>query len=63
MGKEIDKKYIEENKKIFKQFIVENFGIDRFEDIRMITKSLIISLIPIHDNDKCYKYFDLINDV
>lgn len=30
------------------------------DDIRMITKSLLFSLLPLHNNDKCKKYFDLI---
>ena len=63
MDKEMSVNHIEENKRIFKKFIIDKFGEERFEDIKMITKSLIISLIPIHDNIKCYDYFKLIDRI
>jgi capsule biosynthesis phosphatase len=63
MDKKIDIDYIENNKKIFKNFIISNFGENRFEDIKTITKSLLISLIPIHNNEKCVKYYELISNV
>lgn len=61
MDKSLDIDYIEKNKKIFKEFILSEFGEGYFEYIQKITISLIISLIPIHNDDKCLKYFNLIN--
>ena len=29
--------------------------------IQLITKSLLFSLIPLHNDDKCPEYFNLIN--
>ena len=63
MGKEIDPEYIRENKRIFKKFILEKFGEEVFSEIQWITKSLIISLIPIHDDEKCHMYFDLLKNI
>lgn len=31
--------------------------------IKTITKSLLFSLIPLHNNDKCFKYFELIKKI
>jgi capsule biosynthesis phosphatase len=63
MGKELDLDYINENKRIFKSFIIEKFGGECFSEIQWITKSLLISLIPIHNDEKCHSYFDLLNNV
>jgi capsule biosynthesis phosphatase len=58
----IDNKFLEEYKKIFYEYIEHNYGQNYLEYIRSITKSLIISLIPIHNNDKCQKYYELIDN-
>ena len=33
------------------------------EDIKLITKSLLFSLIPLHDNLKCVDYLNLLQNV
>lgn len=63
MNKEIDSEYIRKNKLIFEKFIVEKFGQEKMSIIKEITKSLIITLIPIHNDEKCKKYFSLIDNV
>jgi hypothetical protein len=60
MGKEIDYDYINENINIFQNHIISNFGIKFMEDIKWITKSLLISLIPLHKKENSSKFFDLI---
>lgn len=45
----------------FKDFILDKFGSNKFVEIKNITNSLLLSLIPIHDDDKCLKYYNLIN--
>jgi len=47
----------------FHNYIKDNFGIDTFEKIKMITKSLLFTLIPLHNNDKCEHYYNLISNV
>lgn len=63
MGREIDNNWTMSNKKIFEDYISSKFGVDRVIDIKNITKSLLISLIPIHNNDKCHKFYDLISKI
>lgn len=59
-GEEIDMDYIELNKKYFQEYIEYNFSKTIFEYIKSITTSLIISLIPIHNDEKCIEYYKLI---
>lgn len=63
LEKEINYDYININKKIFFDFINENFGEYYIYAIKQITKSLIISLIPIHDNNKTQEYYKLIKNI
>jgi capsule biosynthesis phosphatase len=63
MGKDLDYNYIENNKVIFEKFITEKFGSEILSEIKWITKSLLISLIPIHRDDKCKGYFGLLNNI
>jgi capsule biosynthesis phosphatase len=44
----------------FKKYFVEKFGEDHWTYLQYLTTSLLFSLIPLHDNDKCYKYYELI---
>lgn len=46
---------------IFNNFIIENYGEKYIEIIKMITNSLIFTLLPLHNNDKCNEYYKLIN--
>jgi len=59
----IDRLYINKLKKYFKTYIINRFSESSFEDIRIITKSLLFSLIPLHNNNKCQNYYNLINEV
>jgi hypothetical protein len=60
MGKNINEFFINRNIEIFEKYIINNYDRDTLNNIKNITKSLIISLIPIHDNDKCFDYYNLI---
>jgi capsule biosynthesis phosphatase len=59
----VDKPYTNKLKEHFKRYIINRFGEISFEDIRVITKSLLFSLIPLHDDNKCQYYYNLINEV
>ena len=64
MDKEIDLDYVSRNKKIFEDYIKSNFGEDRMNDIKPITGSLLLSMLPLHtDNSKCIKYFNLVKQL
>ena len=47
--------------KYFKKYFLENFSREDFENLKVITKSLLYTLIPLHDNEKCKEYYNLIN--
>ena len=55
-GKEIDKSYQSSLISRFESY----FDQDELNKIRYITASLLFSLIPLHDNDKCNRYYNLI---
>lgn len=63
IDKEPDPDYININKDIFHKYITNKFGKDRLVDILNISKSLILSLIPIHNNEKCIEYYNLIRNI
>ena len=60
MNKNINIKYEEKMKKIFEDYFIELYDKDKLKDLKMITKSLLFTLIPLHDNDKCKLYYKLI---
>ena len=45
---------------IFKNYFIDNFSEKDFENLKIITKSLIFTLIPLHNNEKCIKYYKLL---
>lgn len=47
--------------KVFCDFINHKFGNGTMNKIKMIANSLLFTLIPLHDNDKCVRYYELIN--
>jgi len=61
LDKYINREYFEKMKKVFEDFFLEKYTIEDFENLKTITKSLLFTLIPLHDNNKCYKYYELID--
>ena len=47
----------------FKAYFLSKFSNDDYINMCWITKSLILSLIPLHDNDKCREYYKLISKI
>jgi len=58
----IDRSQINVYRHLFKEYIYSHYGEFYFNHIANIAKSFIISLIPLHNNTKCYKYFQLIQE-
>jgi capsule biosynthesis phosphatase len=46
---------------IFNNYIIKNYGEQYILIIKNITNSLLFSLIPLHNNNKCNDYYKLIN--
>ena len=44
----------------FKELFIKKYSEYDFKNLQIITKSLLFSLIPLHDNDKCNEYYNLI---
>jgi hypothetical protein len=60
MEKNINIEYKKKMIRKMEDIIIEKFGEEILEEIKIICSSLLFTLIPLHNNDKCYKYFDLI---
>jgi len=59
-NKDISEKYELEMKDFFKKYFIELYSKEDFNNLVLITKSLLFTLIPLHDNDKCPDYYNLI---
>jgi hypothetical protein len=59
ISNEYEKKMID----TFEKYFSEMYSSEDLNNLKMITKSLLFSLIPLHNNDKCYKYYDLIEKI
>jgi capsule biosynthesis phosphatase len=60
LSKLIENKYKENIIDIFKNYFIDRFSEEDFENLKVITKSLIFTLIPLHNNEKCIKYYNLL---
>jgi hypothetical protein len=61
--KELNKNYEEKMINVFKNYFLKNYTNDDFKNLVLITKSLLFSLIPLHNNEKCFQYYNLINNI
>ena len=46
--------------KVFEDYFLKTYSQEDLQNLKLITKSLLFSLIPLHNNEKCQKYYDLI---
>ena len=60
LSKIIDTDYKENIIRIFKKYFIDKFSEKDFMNLKIITKSLIFTLIPLHNNEKCIKYYKLL---
>ena len=60
LNKTINTKIIETTKEYFNEWFILKNKQDSLPYIKQITNSLLFSLIPLHDNEKCKTYYDLI---
>lgn len=44
----------------FKKLFIEKYSQNDFDNMKLVTKSLLFSLIPLHNNSKCNEYYELI---
>ncbi len=50
-------------KEVFEKYFIANYGYDMLEYLKYLTASLFFSLIPLHDNVKCDKFYNCIFDL
>ena len=60
LSKFIDTNYKENIIDIFRIYFINKFSEQDFENVKTITKSLIFTLIPLHNNEKCINYYNLL---
>ena len=60
ISKTIDKAYKQRMVDIFKHYFMDIASNEDFGNLKTITKSLIFSLIPLHHNEKCASYYNLL---
>ena len=60
LSKSIDSTYKENIIHIFKTYFINKFSEESFDNLKIITKSLIFTLIPLHNNELCIKYYNLL---
>ena len=61
--KSIDINYKKKLILFFENEFVKKFGNDKLYYLKIITASLLFSLIPLHNNNKCFYYYKLIIDL
>ena len=60
LDKDFSEKYENSILKEFETYFIELYSKEDLENVKLITKSLLFSLIPLHNNEKCIQYFNLI---
>lgn len=60
LEKEIKNSYKSLMIKHFQDTFIKWYSESDFENLQLITNSLLFTLIPLHHNDKCYQYYNLI---
>jgi capsule biosynthesis phosphatase len=61
MRKQINKSYEQTMINTFEKYFIELYSIDDLQNLKIITKSLLFTLIPLHNNELCQEYYELID--
>jgi dTDP-glucose pyrophosphorylase len=61
MGKTISESYEARMIRTFEDFFLTHFSAEALANLKIITKSLLYSLLPLHHNEKCTAYYELIH--
>lgn len=63
LDQDIDLNTTKEYKKEFEKLFLQSFSVDKLLKVKIIVKSLLISLIPLHEKRKSSRYLDLIRNI
>ncbi|ARF08739.1 nucleotidyl transferase [Catovirus CTV1] len=61
LNKIVSQSYKKSIIKVFENFVVSNFGEQILYKIKMIKNAHLFTLLPLHKNDKCSHYYELID--
>lgn len=61
LDKFVSFEYKNEMIQTFIKYFISNYSEKDFKNLKLITKSLLFSLIPLHNNEKCIEYYKLIS--
>jgi capsule biosynthesis phosphatase len=61
LGKTISQSYEKLMIDTFEEYFLQKFSNIDLLHVKIITKSLLFALIPLHNNNLCYEYYNLIN--
>jgi len=61
--KTIDIQYEKKMIDTFEKYFLNIFSSEDLSNLKLINKNLLFTLIPLHDNIKCFKYYDIINNI
>jgi hypothetical protein len=62
LDKNISESYELNMIKSFEKYFIELYSERELLILKTIVKSLLFSLIPLHDNNLCFRYYELINN-
>lgn len=60
LNKKIPSHYVQKTVGIFQDFFLKYYSKEQLERVKLLTQSLLFSLIPLHDNENCIKFYELI---
>lgn len=60
-NKQVSKEYKKQMLQYFEKYFVSLYSLKDLQNMKIITNSLLFTLIPLHDNVKCIHYFELID--
>mgnify|MGYP003654423781 CR=1 FL=1 len=60
LSKKINEEYKNKMINCFKNYFIDKHSEKDFQNLKTITKSLLFTLIPLHHNEKCVEYYNLI---
>jgi len=61
LSKNINVNYKENMIDVFKNYFITKYSDTDFNNLKTITKSLLFTLIPLHNNEKCIEYYNLLS--
>ena len=59
-NKRVNETYKKQMIDFFETYFIELYSVEELNRVKVITQSLFFSLIPLHDNEKCLQYYNMV---